>query len=433
MLALPGPRAVTPYTPAAGAMVAYPSTPPPVVRSTLGYTPPHHNVAHHEYHNDQDYPVSPYPELKDLVGPLHRPHGHHHHHRRHGHHHGPTSPRQAHVPVLPTNVHFTGYHPRTYQDYERMHDGLPNFPDNYWIEEPHDHRHRASYEQLLYAAYEHAHRLDFERQARQGDALGGYHQGSDMEAMNAALAGPHGWMMHGDGSPQALAEPIKILVERKMAEAERIRRIANRVLSERGREDPGSMEAQEALLQAEAEAHGAVAVERSLESAAQGQAMQQIAITVQHFEEEKRDAEVAWHDAQGRFGNNSEKTHAARTTMLQAAAAWQGALAAQSAPAERGFEAAEHPQAIANRANDAAEAFREEAAELSRKAELLSRKYGKTDKRAIDAQQAADEATKKADAALFEAETAQAVADGKEPPLRPGLKKKKKRTRGGCC
>lgn len=261
-------------------------------------------------------------------------------------------------------------------------------------------------------------------------------QGSDMEAMDAALTGPDGWMHgHNTGSsPQQLAAPIRALVEAKRREAERVRHIAIQYEDERGPNDAGTMEAQDIALQAEAEVHGAAAVERALESAAQGgQATQQIAMTVEVFDDEKQRAEVAWHEAQGRFGDNHNQTIAAHTAMLQAAFAWQGAMAAQSAPAMRGFETAEHPQAIANRASAASESYRAEAEELRRKADLLARKHGKTDVRAKQALKAADEADAKAQSALFEEESAQAVADGRPPPRKPAKKKVNKKVQRSIC
>merc|ERR1719158_241399 len=115
------------------------------------------------------------------------------------------------------------FHPQTYEDYERIQDGLPNFP-NYWVETPQDHQHRPTYEQLAYDAYEHQERLRAQHLARHQD----YHQGSDMEAMNAALSGPQGWMLHHQGGgAHALEAPIRRLVDQKRAEAERVRNMAN--------------------------------------------------------------------------------------------------------------------------------------------------------------------------------------------------------------
>jgi len=318
------------------------------------------------------------------------------------------------------------------QEYSRQMDGLPNFP-NQWVDDPREHQHRPTYEQLLYKAYEHQHRLQLQDDRRHRDDV--QVQGSDMQAMNAALAGPNAWMYHHEtgGMPHQLAAPIQQLMEAKRAEAERVRHIADQYYNERGPNDPETQRANEVALQAEAEAHGAVAVERALEHAPQGEALHSIAATVEIFEDEKKRSEISWHESQGRLGNNHESTVAARMAMLQAASAWQGALAAQAAPAERGFEAAEHPQAIANRANAAADAYGEESEELTRKADLAARKFGKNDPRAVEAQRAADEVKAKEKAALHEAATAQAVADGKPPPQTAAAKKKaaKKKAQSG--
>jgi len=310
---------------------------------------------------------------------------------------------------------------------------LPNFP-NQWIDDPTEHKHRPTYEQLMYAALEHQHQLQMEEHKRHGDAFG-FHdrQSSDMQAMNAALAGPHGWMYHHEtgGLPHALAGPIQQLMEAKRAEAERVRHIATQYENERGPHDPATQEANEYALMAEAEAQGAVAVERALEHAPEGEAPQQIELTVKAFEEEKRNAELHWQQEMS-GGPHLERTIAARLSMMKAKYAFEGALAAQQAPAQRGFEAAEHPQAIANRAAIAAESYRDEAETLKSHAAILARRHGKNDPRAEEAHRAAEEAAARAKSAEKESEDAQAVADGKPRPKATKKKVVKKQGGDGC-
>jgi len=255
-----------------------------------------------------------------------------------------------------------------------------------------------------------------------------------MQAMDAALAGPQGYMIqsHNAGSPQQLMEPIMHLMEAKRAEAERVRDIAYEYQSSRGPDDPATQQAQEMALRAEAEAGGVLAVERALEAAPEGQGLQAIESTVIAFEEEKRRAQVAWSDARGRFGENNPKTIGEHLAMLKADAAWQGASSAAGAPAQRGFEAAEHPQAIANRASAAADAYTADAEELNKRAEQLRRKWGKTDPRVTQAQKESDEAASKANSCLLESATAQDLADGK-PLEKPEAKKKAKKKQRGIC
>jgi len=308
--------------------------------------------------------------------------------------------------------------------------GLPDFP-NHWVEETHEHYHRPTYEQMLYTAWEQQHRGQLNDHPREHMLA---EQGSDMQAMSSALAGPNGWMMNNGKSnlPHQLQEPIRALMEAKRAEADRVRRIAEQYQHERGPEDPATRDAQEAALQAEAEAHGVVAVERALEHAPQGQAVEQIALTVEAFEDEKRRAEISFNEAQGKWGENHQNTIAARLEMLKAAYAWQGAATAQSAPAQRDYDAAEHPQAIANRANAASEAYRSEAEDFTKKATNAAHKWGKKDPRVVEAQRLAEEATAMANSAAQEADAAQAVADGKPAP-KAGAKKVKKKVQRGYC
>jgi len=265
-----------------------------------------------------------------------------------------------------------------------------------------------------------------------------------MQAMNAALAGPQGYMIqsHNSGSPNQLLEPIKHLMDVKRAEADRVRDIAAQYQNARGPEDPATQQAQEMALHAEAEASGVLAVERALEHAPEGQGLQAIATTVGHFDEEKRQSQVAWSDAQGKLGESHPKVIAARLAMLKADAAHQGAAAAQAAPAQRGFEAAENPQAIANRASEAADSYNAEAEELHKQADLLRRKWGANDPRVAQAQNQADEAAAKAKTCLLESTTAQGVADGHPLPTpeddwrerrrRMAALRPKKKSRGFC-
>jgi len=424
----------------------YPQTLPPHGQVSPHYSPQHHGVAiahhphgashhgvhhhphgasHHRVHDDFG-PISPYPELKDLCGPLllsaaqhekDRMHHGHAHHRPPGHGQHPQQ-RHANYPV-------------TVQSRYRQQVGLPDFPIG-WIEDPHEHQHRQTYEQLLHSAWEHHHKL---QEQRHGAGLGVDEQhGGDMQAMNAALAGPQGHVIqsHDSGSPNQLLEPIKHLMEAKRAEADRVRDVATQYQNARGPEDPGTQQAQEMALRAEAEAGGVLAVERALESAPQGQGLQAMATTVGHFEEENKRSQVAWSDALGKLGESHPKVIAERLAMLKADAAYQGAAAAQAAPAQRSFEAAENPQAIANRASDAADAYNAEAEELSKKAEQLRRKWGAKDPRVAQAQKEADEAAAKAKTCLQESAAAQGIADGKPLPKPEAKKKVKKKQRGIC-
>lgn len=393
-------------------------------------------ISHHPAHQD-DGPISPYPELKDLHGPLLRSHHHHHH----GDHHHP----------MPHGQHHSGHHGQTQHpqhfhrnfppsplQHHRETVGLPDFPQM-WVADPHDHQHRPTYEQMLYSAWEHHHKLEQQEIQRHGGNLGLGADNSDMQAMNAALAGPQGWMIqsHNSGSPTQLLEPIKRLMDIKRHEAERARDVVYQYENSRGPQDPVTQQAQELALHAEAEASGVLAVERALEAAADGQGLHAISETVAIFEEEKSRASVAWSDAQGRFGENHPKTVGERVAMLKADAAWQGATAAQSAPAQRGFEEAEHPQAIANRASAAADAYSAEAEELNKRADQLRRKWGNADPRVAQAQAEADEAAAKAKSALLESQEAQGFVDGK--PLAtasnaaPVPKKKAKKKQRGIC
>lgn len=257
-------------------------------------------------------------------------------------------------------------------------------------------------------------------------------QGSDMQAMNAALSGPHGWtLQHGSGQQHhQMLDAIARLADAKRHEAERVRRIANQCEAAR---DPQTDQAQEAALVAEAEASGVLAVERAVEHALDGQALHQIASIVAIYEEERHHQQAAWNEAQGMLGDHDHKTIAARLAMLQAHAAWQGAAEAQAAPAQSNYEAAEHPQAIANRALAAEEAYRADAKEMKREADMDAKKYGKKDPRTVDAQRSAAEAERRAASAHEEAETAQALADG-GPTLEKKLAGKKgKKKRAGIC
>jgi len=313
----------------------------------------------------------------------------------------------------------------------RHQSGLPDFPLG-WVEDPHEH-HRPTYEQIVYSAFEHRQQLQHQNYQQHGDDLGFDQNNFDMQAMNAALAGPH-----NSGSINQLMEPIQRLMDAKRVEAERAREIAARYQNEpsRGPDDAVTREAQEIALQAEAEAGGVLAVERALEHAPEGQALHQIATTVQAFEEEKRRTQAAYNEAFGRFGDNHQNTFSARMAALQAEAAWQGAAAAQAAPAQRGFDAAEHPIAIADRASAAAQAYFSEADELHRKADMLKRKWGKNDPRVLEAEKAAEEKAALGESALKESDTAQGFAEGKpegSAPAKAEAKKKPKKQKKGIC
>lgn len=380
-------------------------------------------------------PISPYPELKDLYGPLLLSAAQHEKDRmRHGHAHGGHDqhrrPAHGQHPQHPQQRHAS--HPATMQSRHRHQVGLPDFPIA-WIEDAHEHQHRPTYEQLLHSAWEHHHKVEQQRHAA---SLGIDEQhGGDMQALNAALAGPQGHIIqsHNAGSPNQLLEPVKQLMDLKRAEADRARDVAAQYQNARGPEDPATQHAQEIALHAEAEAGGVLAVERALETAPEGQGLQAIETTVGHFDEEKRRSQVAWSDAQGRLGESNPKVIAARLAMLRADAAYQGAAAAQAAPAQRSFEAAEAPQAIANRAAEAADAYNAEAEELSKQADLLKRKWGPKDPRVVQAQREAGEADAKAKACLAESATAQDLADGRPLPKPEAKKKAKKKARSGIC
>jgi len=252
-----------------------------------------------------------------------------------------------------------------------------------------------------------------------------------MEAMNTALSGPHGWtLQHGGADMQQhqMVEAIARLMDAKRHEAERVRHIANQC-ADRDRD-----QANEVALVAEAEASGVLAVERAVEHALDGQALHQMASIVSIYEEESNHQQVAWHEAVGMYGEEDHRSINARLAMIQAHAAWQGAAEAQAAPAQRNYEAVEHPQAIANRALAAEEAYRADAQDLKREADMDARKYGKKDPRTLDAQRSAADAERRAASAHEEAETAQALADGgPTPDKKTAAKKGKKAKRGGIC
>lgn len=409
----------------------------PTHHATTSHYQGHHvsPVSHNAYrsHGHQDTgPISPYPELKDLNGPLLLHRQHHHHSPHHGVSSG-TPPLGRHGAAHghpPQHVHSN--YARTIQEHQRRDVGLPDFP-NQWVEDPREH-HRPTYEQLLYSAWEHRHQAELQERQRYGGDLGLYEQTSDIQALNAALAGPQGYMIqsHAAGSPNQLLEPIRQLMEVKRAEAERVRDIAYQYEAARGHNDPDTQQAQEMALRAEAEAGGVLAVERALEAAPEGQGLQQIESTVMIYEEEKHRSSVAWTDARGKLGENHPKTVAARMEMLKAESAWQGASSAAGAPAQRGFEVVEHPQAVANRASVAADAYTSEAQELNKRAEQLRRKWGKDDPRVAQAQKEADEVSAKAQSALLESQNAQDSAEGK-PVAKAEPKKKLKKKKQGMC
>lgn len=302
----------------------------------------------------------------------------------------------------------------------------------------------------MYSAWEQRHRHDLRSEHRR-DNLGLGENNADIQAMNAALAGPNGWMIqsHSSGSPAQLLGPVQALLEEKRAEAEHFRVKAQQYLAVKGPQDPDTKQAQEVALQTEAECRGVAAVERALENAQQLSlhATDEIAKIVKVHAEEKDAASHEWSDATGRYAQNDKRVEGARLNLLAAQSAWNGAVAAQHAPAQKGFEAATNPQDMANRRAAAVESYRAEAAQLRSQAEAAKRQYGAADPRVLEVQRQADIADANAQAVLAEANNVQRVADGGQAAATPGgagdpaagagteakpKTKKKKQKSGGC-
>jgi hypothetical protein len=403
-----------------GALLQYQQPPPGYYNHTQHPPMAHHNhVELHKQHNsflqnhherirahDNLAPISPYPELKNLTGPLHLAR-----HADPNHHTNPTSGQLEHT---------TSY----YHFENRKQVGLPEFPFHHWKEDPHEHEFRPTYEQLLYAQYEEKKQLGL-LAPRYRDDLGLSNNVSELDAVeNARL---HGTLQSIAGdvhtrpvSYQQLTGSINQLLDTYRIETDRRRNVYQQYLAERGPNDPETAQAHEVLLVAEAMTSGAFTVLQRVQSAPPDdfqQQMSSMAATVQHFGEHYQETEARVTQARSMFGEHDERTRQAKIASFQAEQQWIGARAAQTASTEVNAQALETPAAVAERERMGAEAYRAEADQLRAEVDKLEKRYNDPkDPRVALAKEQLKEAEAKAKDAEERAKRAQAVAEGRPVP-----------------